>query len=293
MSSKSNPQILPIFALLAAATLWGVFWYPLRYLESEGVAGLWAALFIYSGTLLLAIPFAWRQWAEIKTYPLLLVMLGLASGWCNVTFFLAVIEGNVVRVILLFYLSPIWTVLLAKWLLREHITLRSWALLAVAMCGALIMLYDANAGVPWPQSYADWLAISSGMAFAFANVLTRKGEMISVTAKTSMAWVGAFALSVVWLFLAGYSFPETSHKVIGFAVGLGSVAMVIMTMLVLYGVSRLPAHRSAVILLFELIAGAVSAYWLAEEVVHSYEWFGGGLILMAAWFTASQPSRSD
>ena len=291
MSSKSNPQILPIFALLAAATLWGVFWYPLRYLESEGVTGLWAALFIYSGTLLLALPFAWRQREEIKTYPLLLVVLGLASGWCNVSFFLAVIEGNVVRVILLFYLSPIWTVLLAKCLLREHISLKSWLLLGMAMLGAMVMLQDPQMGVPWPQSYADWLAISSGMAFALTNVLTRKGESISVSAKTSMAWIGAFMLSSVWLMLAGYGFPQASTAVIGFAVGFGAIAMVAMTVFVLYGVGKMPAHRSAVILLFELVAGAVSAQWLTHEVVHFHEWLGGGLILLAAWLVAMQPSH--
>jgi len=290
MSSKSKAQVLPILALLAAATLWGVFWYPLRYLESVGVVGLWACALIYGGTLVVAIPFAWRQRHEIMANPLLLLLLGLASAWCNVTFFLAVIEGNVVRVILLFYLSPIWTVVLAKWLLHEHISLRSWLLLFVAMMGAMVMLFDPKIGSLWPQGYADYLAISSGMAFAVTNVLTRKGAEISVAAKTSVAWFGAALLSFVWLFAAGHAVPQVSYAVFGFALGLGALAMVVMTIMVLYGVSKLPAHRSAVILLFELVAGAASAQLLTEEVIHLHEWVGGSLILCAAWFASQQPA---
>ena len=50
--------------------------------------------------------------------------------------------------------------------------------------------------------------------------------------------------------------------------------------------SIMPAHRSAVILLFELVAGAVSAQLLTNEVVHPQEWVGGGLIIAAAWLEA-------
>ncbi len=291
MSSKSKNQVLPILALLAAATLWGVFWYPLRYLESVGVVGLWACVLIYAGTLVVAVPFAWRRRHELRANLLFLLMLGMASAWCNVTFFLAVIEGNVVRVILLFYLSPIWTVFLAKWLLHENISTKSWALLVMAMLGAVVMLFDPELGSLWPQGYADYLAISSGMAFALTNVLTRKGRGISVEAKTSVTWFGAALLSAAWLLLVGYPAPQVSYAVIAFALTLGALAVVVMTIFVLYGVSKLPAHRSAVILLFELIAGAVSAQLLTEEVIRVNEWVGGGLILCAAWFAARQPEK--
>jgi len=47
-------------------------------------------------------------------------------------------------------------------------------------------------------------------------------------------------------------------------------------------------HRSATILLFELVAGAVSSQWLTDEVVTTLEWFGGGLIILAAYLAARQ-----
>ena len=60
------------------------------------------------------------------------------------------------------------------------------------------------------------------------------------------------------------------------------------TLAVVYGVARLPIHRSATILLFELVAGALSAQWLTDEVVTSLEWFGGGLIVIAAYMSVRE-----
>ena len=59
-----------------------------------------------------------------------------------------------------------------------------------------------------------------------------------------------------------------------------------MTFTVQYGVTKLPVYRSAVILLFELVAGAVSSQLLTDEVMELNEWIGGGFIVLAAYLSA-------
>jgi drug/metabolite transporter (DMT)-like permease len=61
--------------------------------------------------------------------------------------------------------------------------------------------------------------------------------------------------------------------------------MILMTYTALYGVTHLPVHRSAAIMLFEVFAGAVSAALLTEEILSLREWTGGLLIMFAAWLT--------
>jgi drug/metabolite transporter (DMT)-like permease len=73
------------------------------------------------------------------------------------------------------------------------------------------------------------------------------------------------------------------------AVALGLGGILLMTVLVQYGVSNLPVHRSAVLALIELVAGAVSQQLLTDEVVTAHEWVGGGLILVGAWLSAQAP----
>jgi len=64
-----------------------------------------------------------------------------------------------------------------------------------------------------------------------------------------------------------------------------------MTLTVLYGVTSMPVHRSAVILLFELVAGAASSLWLTDEVILPREWLGGLMIITAAWLAARIHAR--
>lgn len=288
---SNHPSQLPVFSLLLGATLWGVIWYPLRLLEEQGVPGLWSSLLMYAAATLLSLPWVWRWREQLLQRPGLLLALSLAAGWCNVTFVLAVIEGNVVRVLLLFYLSPIWAALLGWLMLRERLTARAWLMVALAMSGALIMLWDPVHGIPWPQHRADWLALSSGFTFALSNVLVRKGQDVSVPVKTIVVWWGGVLLAGLAILLT--TTPVDLDWINGTAAAaLGIFGIVIMTFAVQYGVTHMPVHRSAVILLFELVAGAASAQWLSTETVTPREWLGGALVIAAAYWSAREAKLS-
>jgi drug/metabolite transporter (DMT)-like permease len=198
------------------------------------------------------------------------------------------LDGEVVRVVLLLYLSPIWAVLLARVLLGERLPSRAWATLVVAMTGALIILWQPALGIPWPRDHSDWLAISSGFGFACSNVLIRMGHDLAIGLKVVIAWLGVTTLVGV-LLLSGFGGQmEWSVTPVVVAVIVGMVGIVLMSVCLVFGVSRMPVHRSAVILLFEVMVGAVSAQWLAHEALGAREWLGGALILAAAWFASRQ-----
>jgi drug/metabolite transporter (DMT)-like permease len=67
---------------------------------------------------------------------------------------------------------------------------------------------------------------------------------------------------------------------------LGLFGILLMTLMVQYGVTHLPVQRSAVIVLVELIAGAVSQQLLTDEIVTAREWGGGLLIALGAYLAA-------
>ena len=286
-------SLLPIAALLLGATLWGVLWYPLRWFESNGLVGLWVSLIINAAALAVCLPLLMRQRREIARAPGSLLLLALAAGLCNTAFILAVIEGTVVRVLLLFYLAPVWASLLGWWLLRERLSATAWATLLVAMGGAVIMLWNTDLGRPWPQQTADWLALTSGIAFAVSNVLVRKMVDVPVTVKTMAAWVGGIVLAIAWMAYANTPLPVVGWEMFALAAALGVFGITLMTLAVQYGVSHMPVHRSAIILLFELVVGAVSAAWLAQEMLSAQEWAGGLLIVAAAWLSARSARHED
>ncbi len=284
MSSNQNPDIRAISALLYAATLWGVFWYPMRLLDEVGMDGLWATAVSFGAASVFGLFRVQRS--EWLCSPVALWSMALATGWCNLAFVIAILDGPVVRAILLFYLSPIWSVLLGYLFLGERVGRRSLVVLVVALIGAGIMLWSSETGSPWPATRSDWFALSSGVAFSISNVLVRKLQHITVFAKTSASWVGALVVSLVGIVVVDDPLPDVPSHIWVSAGTLGLICLTTMTLAVQYGVTRLPLHRSAVILLFELVAGTVSSILLANELLSVREVVGGGLIILAAWWSS-------
>ena len=282
----SNHQILPVLSLLLTAILWGMVWYPLRLLEGQGLSGLWLTLSSYAAALALGLVWLWRGRSDWRDKPWVLLIMTLAVGWCNVAFVLAVLDGTVVRVLLLFYLSPLWALLLGWMLLREHPGRSGLLAFVLALAGAVTMLWDPDLGMPWPRDSADWLAVSSGFAFSLANVMVRKSRHISMQTRSAASWLGVVLVAGVWILIVQEPFPTVQAATWLAAALLGWLGFFVMTVTVIYGVSHMPVHRSAVILLFELVVGAVSSLLLTDERVLLQEWLGGALILMAAYLAA-------
>jgi drug/metabolite transporter (DMT)-like permease len=282
----SNHRLLPVISLLVTASMWGLVWYPLRLLEAQGLSGLWTSLVSYAAALLAGAGWFWHSAPSWRTHGLVLGLMAAAVGWCNVAFVLAVLDGTVVRVLLLFYLSPLWALVLGWVMLGENPGRGGLLVFVLAIVGAVTMLWDPAMGLPWPRDRADWLAVSSGFAFAFANVLVRHMPGVSVQSKAAADWLGVTLVAAVGILLAGEPLPQVATSVWFGAVLLGWLGFMIMTVLVVYGVTHMPVHRSAVILLFELVVGTVSALLLTDEQVLPQEWVGGGLIMLAAYLAA-------
>jgi drug/metabolite transporter (DMT)-like permease len=286
MPTNSAPRWRPIASLAFGASLWGVIWYPMRLLEAQALTGIWLTLILYGAALAAGLPWAWRSLADFRQGYGSLLALMLAAGWTNVAFVEAVLSGNILRVLLLFYLSPLWQVLMGWFILQERPSRTALVSLGIAMAGALIMLWDARIGLPWPGSAADGYAISSGLAFAASNVITRKAQHVSVRAKAVSVWGGVVVVAGAIIVLTAEGWPAVSASTLIGAGALGVFGILAMTLLVQYGVTHLPVHQSAVIALTELLAGAVSQQLLTEELVSPREWLGGALIALGAYLSA-------
>jgi drug/metabolite transporter (DMT)-like permease len=280
-------QALPVLSLLFAATFWGTVWYPLRLIADAGVSGLWQALVSYLAAAALLLPWYWPRRAELRGRAVGLLPLALAAGWCNVGFMLGMLEGAVLRVLLLFYLAPVWAILLARLILGERLRRRTWAALPMALGGTALMLHDARVGLPVPVAAADWLGLTAGFAFAVTMVEVRRLQAVSVPAKTLTSWLGVMLVAGVWLALRDSPPPAAPAGAWLGTIVLGVSGFFLATLAVQYGATRLPVQRTTVLLLFEIVAGAVSSAWLAGEYTGPREWVGGLLIVgagvVAAW----------
>ena len=189
MTAKKN-NMRAVSCLLAGALVWGLIWYPYRALQAAGVGG---ALSVFLTYLFAFVPglFLFRhRKAQLRRSPWLLAAIALAAGVCNLGFVLAMIQGEVVRVMLLFYLAPLWTLAFARLLLGERAGLTGYLVIALSVTGAIVMLWHPDGRWPLPYTAAEWLGLGAGMAFALTNVLSRKAADIDETIKAGSVWTG-------------------------------------------------------------------------------------------------------
>ncbi len=277
-------------ALIVNAFVWGVSWWPFRQLQDAGLHPLWATAIIYT-LCTLAVALVHRQAVfELLRTPTLWILV-LASGTTNAAFNWAVTVGDVVRVVLLFYLMPVWAVILARFILKEAITLRAVACVAIALLGAMIVLGAGRSQWPVPTTLVDGLALLGGLSFALNNVMLRHQAQRSASARTlAMFLGGALLASAAALALRGHGVqppPALAMPWVAGALALGAFFLV-GNVALQFGASRLSAHATATIMLTEVFFASASAWVLGATQGEPRLLLGGALIVVAAALAAWQ-----
>jgi drug/metabolite transporter (DMT)-like permease len=301
-----------VLALVFNALVWGLSWWPLRQLQGMGLHPLWATVFIFT-LCAVATGLLYRQaWGEVLRTPALWVLV-VAAGTTNAAFNWAVTVGDVVRVVLLFYLMPLWAVLFARWLLKERITSGALLRVVLALVGAAVVLgagkvpgdgagVNIGAGVPaspsllgWPvpTTLAEWLAVIGGASFALNNVMLRREAHRSASARTLAMFLGGAVMAFVvawaaarWAPAQGVGMPpDWAWGWVLLATTLG-VFFLASNVALQFGASKLPAHTTSIVMLTEVLFASASAWWLGASVWDVRLLVGGALIVSAAALAA-------
>ena len=282
MSAKNI--LTAIIGLIAGAAVWGLVWYPFRILEQAGISAMLSSFLVYSFAVAMGLTISgvlWREWRSAGWLGLLLLF---TAGWTNFAYVQSIIEGEIMRVLLLFYLAPLWTVFFAHFLLGERLNRYGYMVIALSLGGALVMLWQPSLGLPVPQNRAEWIGLSAGLSFALTNVIVRRSHHLSVNFKAAAVWLGTVLLTGMMLLYNGDLLTQLSS--ITFAswwllVLLGLV-MCATSFAVQFGLTHLPANQAIVLLLSELLFAAVAAYLLAGEKMGIQEMIGALLIISAS-----------
>jgi drug/metabolite transporter (DMT)-like permease len=285
----ANQNVFPVAGILSGALVWGLIWYPYRVLQEAGVSGPVATLITYLLAMLCGAFMLPRVWRELRLYHKVragwwAIGLVLSAGWSNLGYVLAMLHGEVMRVLLLFYLSPLWTILFSRWLLGERLNRYGYLVMALSFSGAVIMLWKPQLGLPLPQNLSEWIGLSAGMSFALSNVVSRRAAHLTVESKSYSVLLGTVLLTVPLLWWQG-GMPD---QVLAAGVdswlilGLLGITLCATGYAVQFGVTNLLSNRAMLLFLFELVVAAVSSYFLADEAMRLRDWLGASLIVSAS-----------
>jgi drug/metabolite transporter (DMT)-like permease len=278
----NNHHIFPALGVMLAGALWALLWYPVVEFDKLGLGvGLSSTIF-YTVTALCALPGILINGTlrQIMNTPRSFIVMGTA--FTLYTF--ALLLTQPINAILLFYLTPAWSILLSKILYREPISLLRILVVIIGFTGVGLALGTTN--LPYPKVLGDWIALASGALWALgttmSNRVTRQDSWVRLL---QFAIAGLISTGVLALLLSGVA-PKiraataTSNTFI-WAIIIGFTLFAIPNLLVIYGSSRLSSTRVGVLLMMEVVVGTIAISLLSTEPLAALQIMGAVLIFAA------------
>jgi len=284
---------LPVIVLFFSSILWGLSWLPLKGINGMGIDGIGLIFFSYALLAVIATPLLLKQFAQWREHKKMMLLIALFGGGANLAFTYALINGEVIRVMVLFYLLPVWGVAGGRLFLKEEID--RWRYLGVflAISGAFLILggfkvFDA------PPSWIDLIALVSGLFFSMNNLLFRATQAIPVSSKIGSMFFGCFMMAGLFLFAGVEQFPSGVNDHTWLMLAFYAVFWLLAANIgSQWSVTHMEAGRSSIIMILELIAAVLSAALIAGEIMSVIEYVGGALIMTAAFIEAFRTKDDD
>ena len=283
-NSKSFASITIFFS----AGIWGLFWIPLHYFNDNGLGGVWVVTAINFFGFLIAAPFVLWKAKITKSNAIWLLAIGTGMGLSNVLYFAGLILSDVVRVVFLFYLLPIWA------------TLFSWAFFGVRLgkqrCTALgfafvgIWLLLGGGSWPIPQNLGDVFGLFSGMAWALGLVVIRDRpdmDALAVSATTLLSAASlSFALGIIlsiWAPDIQPPLPDISEfkAILPYVIAFGVIILWPSMFGQQWGAKYVAATTAALLTMSEVVVSTISTTLIIGSQLNWISWIGGGLIIFA------------
>jgi drug/metabolite transporter (DMT)-like permease len=279
-----------VASLVGASLLWGCAWLPLKVLKEAGFDGLSLALSAFSLLAVVSALFCWRHWRRLSG-GLTLVLIALLGGGANLAFTLAMVYGEVIRVMVLFYLLPLWGVLGGWLVLGERVDRLRWLGVALALSGAWLVLGGLDLINAAPKGF-ELFGLLAGFLYAMNNLVFRGVQQIPLSAKLTAMFIGCAGLALLGLLASDLPLPSSITPLVWGGVVFYALGWLLPANLgAQYGVTHLEAGRASVILILELVAAVVSATVIGGEQLAPIEWAGAALILTATLIEALRGHR--
>ena len=276
---------MPSLAIAGVGVIWGLYWIPIRALDEGGIPPSWTSLITFSIVGIVSLIALATQRIQTGRLHWSIILTGLMTGICVVFYAVALIMTEVVKVVLLFYLTPVWSTILGRILLRERITPFRLAAVVMGLTG-LVVILGIESGVPKISNLGDFLALLSGLLWSYATVRVRRDPEAKVWEQVSAFYIGGALASAVFVLLPIYGLnnPPSMEAIQQSMVWLivFTIAYLPSMFLLFWGAQLLSPARVGILLMTEIVFGVASASLLSGEPFGWTHAIGVVLIIGAA-----------
>ena len=282
---KRHPHHFKIaLALAISAGAWGIYWLPQRILEEGGLTGGWGTIAQMIIGVILLLPIAiWRK-AKGKTTGFEIPLTGILIGGGFICYALSFLLTDVVRALILFYMTPIWTTMFEILFLKKRPGIERVLTLTLAL-GGLWVVFSKQTVIPLPENSGDWLALAGGAIFSAGLV---RLELIKTDGVFpiifSFFFYGAIFNIIAGFLLKEYLGPippiEAFISMALFLVIISVFYFIPTGIVIFWSPSKLGAGLCSILFLSEIVVGVITSSILTNEPFGWREITGSTLIVI-------------
>lgn len=280
-----DKSVLASAVVLITGIIWGVYWVPVRGIAALGLDGAWGTGAITLTAALLLLPLVLKDKGALLGKDSVGIMSVALGGAAFALYSIGFLYGKVALVVLLWFFSPVWSVLIAKYMLRMPVPRLRVLAIAVGLAGLFVML-GGDGGFPVPSNLGEWMAFCGGLVWAFATAGMRLRSDLD---PLPSAFLFAFGAAVISFACAPFLEPlpsvlEEDLVAVGVQVLFsGAIWWVVSIAALMWAAVRLDPARVGILLMPEVVFGAVTAAILAGENLAITEIIGGTLVVLSGF----------
>ena len=282
--TREYEQRHALLIIFLASSFWGVLWVPMRHIEAMGLSGLWVVVLFHFLPALAMLPLIVRTAPSSGSDWGRAAVAGALMGAGFALYALGLVVASVTKTVILFYMTPIWSTVIAYFVLRERAGWGRWLAIAAALVGCALVTGVNRDELRFDP--ADLLGLLSGLFWALGSVMIRRYDGLNFVTVSFLQYLFGGIMALLAALYLGDPIPQLNAFLQAIPPAfLASVVVFLPSVLLIFRIMQyVSPGLVGILMLSEALVAAVSAAFWLGETLSSTQWIGVGAILTTGVF---------
>jgi drug/metabolite transporter (DMT)-like permease len=282
--TREYEQRHALLIIFLASSFWGVLWVPMRHIEAMGLSGLWVVVLFHFLPALAMLPLIVRTAPSSRRDWGRAAVAGALMGAGFALYALGLVVASVTKTVILFYMTPIWSTVIAYFVLRERAGWGRWLAIAAALVGCALVTGVSRDELRFDP--ADLLGLLSGLFWALGSVMIRRYDGLNFVHVSFLQYLTGGIMALLAALYLGDPLPQLNAFLQAIPPAfLASVVVFLPSVLLIFRIMQyVSPGLVGILMLSEALVAAVSAAFWLGETLSSTQWIGVGAILTTGVF---------
>lgn len=282
--TREYEQRHALLIIFLASSFWGVLWVPMRHIEAMGLSGLWVVVLFHFLPALAMLPLIVRTAPSSRRDWGRAAVAGALMGAGFALYALGLVVASVTKTVILFYMTPIWSTVIAYFVLRERAGWGRWLAIAAALVGCALVTGVNRDELRFDP--ADLLGLLSGLFWALGSVMIRRYDGLNFVHVSFLQYLSGSIMALLAALYLGDPLPQLNAFLQAIPPAfLASVVVFLPSVLLIFRIMQyVSPGLVGILMLSEALVAAVSAAFWLGETLSSTQWIGVGAILTTGVF---------